>query len=136
MAITRSVLVARRGGHKRGGFSIVLHGGEQLQNVLDKLGDSVERDVAVQIANAAFEIQAQARADAPYETGELRDSLEVRFYEGGQVATVSSKLPRSVPHEFARKYGKPYLRPAFNEERPGLVQRIRNILKRNVAGAR
>ena len=136
MAVQRSVLVARGAGHKRGGFSIVLHGGEQLSRILDKLGDSVERDVAIQIAHAAYEVQAQAISDAPYETGALKNSIEVRFYEGGQVATVSSKLPRAVPHEFSRKYGEPYLRPAFKEERPKLMAAIRGILRRDLAAAR
>jgi len=121
----------KRSGNRRG-VNISLEGGESLMNVLDRIGDSVERDVAIQVANAAYEIHAGALERVRIDTGNLAESLDVRFYDGGQTATVSTNVLYAPPVE--SKY--PFIVPPFKTARADFMRRVRNIVRRDIRGGR
>jgi HK97 gp10 family phage protein len=64
-------------------------GSKQLSAALAKYGASVENEVKRIVAETARIIQSQAKALAPKDDGNLRQSIEIEIKEGGFTAVVT-----------------------------------------------
>lgn len=92
----------------------------QIKNLLAKLEKApktFERSVVGEVYTSAHQIRAYARHLAPYRTGLLRNSIEVRMMDGGRAAFIGTRVG------YARLQ-KPFLKPAWKKERPQFVQRL------------
>ena len=81
----------------------------------------VRRDIEGALERAADDLVARARALAPVETGELRDSI--RASGSGMEVTVSATAPHAIYVEHGtRKMGpRPFMGPATDAVEPKLV---------------
>lgn len=110
------------------GLKISLQGGEKLIAALDKAASKVERKIVTAVYASAFRIQAAARRMAPVDTGRLRSSIFVRFFEGGMSAEVGTDVFYAPYQE--RRIG--YLVPAYEAEMPKFSARIKKIMAEGV----
>lgn len=110
-------------------------GGEHVANAMFNTASEVERKTVQAIYASAFRIQAQARRNAPVDTGRLRSSIFVRFLAGGQSAEVGTDVHYAKYQEYGTSRGVPplfFLNFAYDAEKPKLVARIQSILRAEV----
>jgi len=84
---------------------------------MDRIGNRLDRASTTEVATAAYAINADAKRRAPVKTGELRDSIGVRFEDGGRTAIIGTSV------SYAR-FQKPFLQPAYRVERKKLLDRL------------
>jgi hypothetical protein len=107
-----------------------LRGMDGLRRGLGRVVD--ENGVRDELATAAEELRDAARAelgDAGSDTT-LSHSLTVARTHDGTAATVSTPLDDAWHREFGtfRRLPRPWLAPALDKARPGIVARFRNWL--------
>ena len=81
------------------------------------------------VAKAALDIEAHAKANAPVDTGLLRNSIGARR-EGELAWVVESPVDYSVYQEYgtSRMAAHPYMTPAVEIVRPQLLDALRRIV--------
>lgn len=81
------------------------------------------------VAKAAHDIEAHAKANAPVDTGLLRNSIGAHR-EGPAAWVVESPVDYSVYQEYgtSRMTAHPYMTPAVELVRPQLVAALRRIV--------
>ncbi len=82
------------------------------------------------VAKAADDVEANAKAVVPVDTGNLKSSIQTTFEDAGAVAYVG---PRSVDYAIHVEYGtvkmraQPYMRPAAERVRPAFVAAMKQV---------
>lgn len=91
----------------------------------------VEKAVKAQVGESALKIQEGAKERAPVDTGALRNSITVDFYERGLAAQIGPHMPYAPYVEYGTRKmaARPYLGPAFAAERPNFERGIKKVLK-------
>lgn len=118
--------------------------GQEFRSSIARAEQAVERAITDAMQIAAMEAANEARRRAPYKTGTLRRSIEVKEMGPRQVA-VCSELPYAARIEFGfagrdslgRLYNqpaKPYLRPAIEETRQRMAQVFAEEVRRALGG--
>jgi HK97 gp10 family phage protein len=75
-------------------------GNKHMQKAIKKYGVSVLDEVKRIVSETAYIIHGNAQADAPVDDGNLRDSIEVEFLEGGLTAIVRVTASYSIFVEY------------------------------------
>jgi HK97 gp10 family phage protein len=99
------------------------------KNLLPKLASKVKEGAIEVINSHAHSIAAAARQLAPVKTGELRDSIAVSESSLGAVRVVAG-APHAVYVELgtSRMSARPFLRPAVESDRPGLIRDLEKVI--------
>jgi len=89
-----------------------------------------KKKVAKQISESALNIQREAKRRCPVDTGALRNSITVDFY-GDMSAQIGPHMPYAQYVEFGTRKmrAQPYLFPAYEEEKPRLMEGIEKAIK-------
>jgi HK97 gp10 family phage protein len=97
---------------------------------IDLTNSKVRQAVKEQVAKSALNIQLGAKKRCPVRTGALRNSITVDFY-GVMSAQIGPHLPYAPFVEFGTKKmaARPYLFPAFEEERPKFEKGLAKAVK-------
>lgn len=101
-----------------------------LSNRLPHLPAMVKTALSAEVAKAAHEIEAQAKANAPVLTGTLRRSIHTVIEQGGQRALVGPSVEYGVYVEFGSR-GRaphPFMRPAAEAVLPTFVAGVKAAL--------
>jgi HK97 gp10 family phage protein len=109
----------------------------ELKDALSKLS-AYDSKTAAKIEDAVSTstkaIARGARKRVPIRTGDLKKSVTSRFDKNRVVGTVAAREPYAHLVEFGHKGPAPagehpYMRPAFEDERPNLVRNIAQAVK-------
>lgn len=93
-------------------------------------GGRVGIKAAAALRKTAYDIEADAKALAPVDTGNLRSSIETRITgdgrTGAMVAEISANAGYSAHVEFGTSTTgpQPFMGPAFDRRAPGLEQAL------------
>lgn len=100
-----------------------------IQSIPDELMEKIQEDVY----QTATDIEQDAKANAPVDSGDLRRSIniEMNMEAQGLQAEIGTNMEYSTNVEFgdSRQNAQPYLVPAYNTYSPGLDKRLRKSLK-------
>jgi len=113
-------------------IQVELQGKEELIKKFDRLSTKVREQINKLVAAAAVNTQRAAKLRVPVRTGALRNSIMVQIDRGahGSVfATVGAFMPYAsyVEHGTRFQKPKPYLMPAYEQNRKWLEQELRRI---------
>ena len=102
---------------------------ETLANI-NLANSRVRKAVQEQVGKSALNIQREAKKRCPVDTGALRNSITVDFY-GEMSAQIGPHMPYAPYVEFGTRKmpAKPYLFPAFEEERPKFEEELARAIK-------
>ncbi len=98
---------------------------------LPQLQGALRERAAQAVMKAAYDIEGQAKAIVPVDTGNLKNSIQTT-QEGELAAAVG---PRAVEYAIYVEYGtvkmraQPYMRPAAEKVRPAFIQAMEQIAK-------
>jgi HK97 gp10 family phage protein len=101
-----------------------------LRRALLNVGNEGRRTVEREVVRSLVNIQRGAKERCPVDTGRLRNSIAVDLDEdrlSGGVGTDVEYAP-FVEHGTSKMAAQPFLFPAFEEERPQIVERLRREL--------
>lgn len=112
------------------GYRKDVTGVDELIAKIEAIKDEAPRRLAVATTAGAMRVHADAVRRAPYKTGNLRRSIHPDITEATKDRTVieiGTDVEYAAYMEFgtARIAPRPYLRPALDENRPGVVRDIR-----------
>lgn len=106
---------------------------KRLQNRLIDLDINMQQEVFEELRKGALRIVADAKRDAPWDTGKLRQQIgyesSFSWDDGNNRVEIFSNVEYSAAQEFGTKYqkGKPYF---FHNVDKGVRKIIREIKKR------
>lgn len=102
---------------------------EVIQNI-NKLSAAAKKAVKEQVGKSALNIQKNAKARCPVDTGALRNSITVDFY-GELSAEIAPHMPYASHVEFGthKMTARPYMTPAAEEERSKFENAVANAIK-------
>jgi HK97 gp10 family phage protein len=118
-----------------------IDGIKDLHRKLDALEDSVRRDTMAAAVLAGLQpIRNAAQVFVPVKTGNLRRSIQTRILESnkyGASGVVGTNLTYARPVEFgtSNRPAKPYLRPAFDQERENAFEEVQIVLREAIENA-
>ena len=104
--------------------SEVRHLADDLAAAPARVGDKSARAVA----SKAHDTERDAKALAPVETGELRDSIHVRASGLSAEVIAGTDHAEYVEDGTSVMAPQPFMRPAFDRNREGLVQALEQIV--------
>lgn len=104
-----------------GQVSVIVH------NRVPATSKLVRERIGVAVRKAAFDIEAQAKARAPVDTGNLRNSINANG--GGLDYRVDSPAAYSIYQEFGTRHqpGTPYMIPAAEHVKPALIAALKRV---------
>lgn len=107
-------------------------GQDRLAQKLAQLEPTLRRALEREVKVAALNIQNGARRRVAVKTGRLRNSITHEITEGGLNAVVGTNVEYGPYIEFGtrRMRARPYLFPAFEEERPRYMERLKRALSK------
>lgn len=108
-------------------MSVEVRGIPQAKRLLATIPVESAKIVRREIRRSALNVQAGAKRRAPVDTGRLRNSIATAFENGGLTGLIGTNVEYAKFVEFGtrRARAKPYLHPAFEEEWPRFVARLR-----------
>lgn len=111
-------------------------GEQSLARKLAAIGPALDAAMKREVKVAAVNIQNGARRRVPVKTGRLRNSITHEIAEDGLNAAIGSNAQYAPYVEFGtrRMRARPYLFPAFEEERPQYMARLRRALQKTAEG--
>lgn len=109
---------------------IDVRGVKEVVAKIDLTNARVRKAVQEQVGKSALNIQLGAKKRAPVRTGALRNSITVDFY-GALSAQIGPHMPYAPFVEFGTRKmtARPFLFPAFEDERPKLEQGLAEAVK-------
>jgi HK97 gp10 family phage protein len=101
----------------------------KLLNNIENYAPKKQREVARAVALSAFAIEAEAKRLVPVRTGRLRASITPHITAArGEVGTNVEYAP-DVEFGNSSRPAKPFLFPAWNQERPKFIGVLKRIFK-------
>lgn len=100
---------------------------------LDAARPRVGRDTAAAVRKAAKAVEVAAKSGAPVGTGELRDSIDTKFYGDGRSGRMSAVVRAGTDHGYLVEHGtsrmgpQPFMGPALSGQEAAFVQAIAKI---------
>lgn len=109
--------------------NVNLRGEKEFRRILNRYERGTENDISRELTRSAYNIQSSAKRKAPVDTGFLRSNIVVNIARK-LTKTVRSMAEYSSYLEFgtSKMAARPYMRPAWEEERPKLLSRLKKIL--------
>ena len=100
----------------------------RLESHLSELAKQIETRARQAVKETAFAIEADAKANAPEETGELANSYTTEFPTENS-AVVGSPSDHSIEQEFGtrRQSGKPHFIPAAEKNRALFEEKLKHL---------
>ena len=100
----------------------------KLESHLAELAKQIETRARQAVKETAHAIEADAKANAPEETGELANSYTTEF-PTDHSAVVGSPSDHSIEQEFGTRLqpGKPHLIPAAEKARVGFEEKLKHL---------
>lgn len=101
---------------------------------LDVAAGAVGADVATAIRRSAFAVERDAKAFAPVDTGNLRNSISTDITGDGRFGEMSAEIGPTadyghyVEHGTSTQAPQAYLGPAFDRQAPGFVEALEQLL--------
>ena len=94
---------------------------------LSREASQIPHKASQAVAKAAFDTQARARARAPVDTGNLRNSITVDVQ--GTEASVGPEADYGIYLEYgtSRMAAQPYMNPAADEVEPGFIDAMAQL---------
>ena len=103
---------------------VKIEGLDELQANLNKYSEQKRKQVDAELQTTALEIETGAKKRCPVDTGRLRSSIHHRGSD------LDYEILTDVEYAAIMEAVKPYMFPAFEFAKPGLMQRISEILGR------
>jgi HK97 gp10 family phage protein len=129
--------MARRSSSRRGGGStrVSIEGIDDLRGRLEELGPTIIAAAKKAVRESAEEIKAEAKKNVAVDTGNLRDSVDIKYEDDGLRAEVGWRdrddwYASLHEHGTRRIPANPVLGPATERERPKLPQRLTEEIRR------
>jgi HK97 gp10 family phage protein len=96
----------------------------RLMSKLGRLADAGEKAIKEAVSRGGDAVRDAAKANAPVDTGELRDSIESIVSSDGLSVEVGTDVPHGVFVELgtSRMAAQPFLFPAFEREKAGILK--------------
>lgn len=112
-------------------MKVRVRGIEQLQRKLGALGPAVTEAARRELLSSGLRVVAGAKRRAPVDTGRLRNSITFEVTADGDVVRVGTNLEYAAFQEFGTRKmpARPFLFPAFEEERPRLRERMQRAIE-------
>lgn len=85
------------------------------------------------VRKTAYDIEADAKALAPVDTGALKNSISTDLEGDGRNASMTAEIGPTVDYAIFQEYGtsrtapQPFMRPAFDRRAPGLAAAFEQI---------
>lgn len=101
-----------------------------LSSRIASAGGRVGARGALALRKTAFDIEADAKALAPVDTGNLRNSISTDISGDGRFAGMTAEVGPTAEYGVYQEYGtsvmaaQPYLAPAFDRRVPGYTQAL------------
>ena len=114
-------------------MAVEIKGLDSLMHKLDRMGGNVLDALEKAVNNTAIRAQADARFDAPIDTGRLRESISVENERNHDSAT--SKVYTNVEYALFQELGtvnmpaQPFMMPALNSNKTTFEQFARKELE-------
>lgn len=102
-----------------------------VSNRLPTYEKAVDAAVVNAVTRGGYRIEAGAKSRCPVRTGTLRRSIHTVISAGGKRATVGPSVAYGAFVELGtrRMPARPYLRPAFEQQAPRVVDEIKTALR-------
>jgi HK97 gp10 family phage protein len=116
-------------------INLTLEGAENLQQALESLDDTLQRNIQQWLERWAMEVREYARSLAPVRTGRLRGSIYAKT--SGWEAQIGAEASYAIFVEFGTRHiqAQPFLHPAVEEYMPRLEEILLEALDQAVAEA-
>lgn len=110
----------------------------ELDALIFDLGSAPDRvgaKASAAIRKTAYDIEADAKALVPVDTGFLKNSITTDFQGDGRSGRMGAEIGPTaeyggyVEEGTSRQEPQPYLRPAFDRRKEGLVKAMEQILE-------
>lgn len=131
---------SRRGGSGGGGGTVQVNiqGIDRLRSRLEELGPEIIAAAKRAVRESAEDVKAEARQKVHVDTGNLRDSVDIKYENDGLRAEVGWRdrddwYASLHEHGTRRIPANPVLRPAIEGERTKLPARIKAEVRRAVS---
>lgn len=100
-------------------------GVKHLSAALKRRCDPALLKQAVKINGA--EMHQKSQRNAPYDTGNLRRSIQLDITDGGMTAEVTATAHYAQYVEYGTRYmrAQPYMKPAFNAQKQQFIKDVR-----------
>lgn len=100
-------------------------------NRLPQIARKAELATSAIVRKAALDVEAQAKAIVPVDTGTLKNSIQTEF-PGRTRAIIAPHTEYESYVEFGTRgrKGKPYMRPAAEKVRPSFIEALRRLEER------
>jgi HK97 gp10 family phage protein len=115
-------------------FSVEIQNADNLISRFQNIADSLPREIGNALTDSAESIVDNAQANAPVDTGYLRDHIIITQNTDEEV-TIESQADYSVYVEFGTRYmdAQPYFMPAVEAGQAQLLTNIENAIDRVLA---
>ncbi len=115
------------------GIVIKFDGLDDLLKRIEKQPANVRSEASNIIQNTALRVEKRAKANAPVDTGYLKQHITAEK-TGELSADVTSLAEYSFYNEFGTRKmaAHPYMRPALNQEQPFIYQKLDNLIKKGL----
>jgi HK97 gp10 family phage protein len=101
----------------------------------DNIANAIERDVDDAITDGTAEMVGTAQAIVPVDTGRLRASISMR--RAGPLSWIffsDTEYDVFVEYGTRNMAAQPYMRPAYERHRPGIIAACEMAIARHAAG--
>ena len=99
--------------------TIIITGDEEVQARLKMMGATAQVKLQLAIMSGLMVVQSDAKARAPYRTGNLMRSIHMEQLPGGTGGVVGTNVEYAAAQEYGRPDinlpARPYLRPAIDQ---------------------
>lgn len=100
----------------------------RLEFDLGKAPEQVTRKASRAVAKTAHDIEADAKAIVPVDTGFLKNSISSDIGDLSAVIGPTANYGRYVEEGTSRMGPQPYMRPAYDRRKESLVQALEQII--------
>lgn len=100
---------------------------------LAQAGARIGAPASAVLRRTAFAIEADAKAAAPVDTGDLMNSISTTLAGDGRSGTMSAEIGPTAEHGVYQELGtsvqaaQPYLTPAFDRQVPGFTAALAKL---------
>ena len=106
--------------------------GVRLKVVFNDLGKTkaaLPREVSQVVRKGTFDIDAHATVNTPVDTGALKNSKQVEFFENGMRSKIGWSAEHAIyVHEGTRRMSaRPFAKDAFDQVAPSIVDALNQL---------
>lgn len=109
-----------------------------LESRMKSAAGHVGAKVAAVVRKTAHDIEADAKALAPVDTGNLRNSISSTITGSGSHGTMTAEIGPTAEYGIYQEYGTstqpgtPFMGPAFDRRAPGYTEALAKVLESGI----